>query len=81
MATRGLSQMALADSLIYDSRGKGIFYQSDVISVTGILHCLYDYGTENPRKPAEIPREVNFLAIAPEFRGIGNRNPAGSVSG
>ena len=27
-------------------------------------------------KPAEMPREVNFLAIAREFRGNGNRNPA-----
>jgi hypothetical protein len=37
---------------------------------------LYDYGTEIPRKPAEIPREVKFLAIAWEFRGNGNLNPA-----
>jgi hypothetical protein len=30
---------------------------------------------ENREKPAEVPREVNFLAIAREFRGIRNRNP------
>ena len=44
------------------------FNQPDVISATGIQQCLYDHdhGTEIPRKtrgiPAEIPREVKFLA-------------------
>jgi hypothetical protein len=28
---------------------------------------------------AEIPREVIFLAIAREFRGNGNRNPASTI--
>ena len=58
-----------------NSRGKGELYQSDAVSATGIWQCLNDHGTENP--PAEIPREVIFLAIAREFRGNGNgnRNP------
>jgi hypothetical protein len=42
----------------------------------GIWQCLYDYGMENPRKyrgnTAQIPREVNFLALAREFRGSRN---------
>ena len=33
-----------------NSRGKGNFYQSDVISATEILQFLYYYGTEIPRK-------------------------------
>ena len=61
------------------SRGKGKFYQSDVISATGIEQCHYDYGTEIPRKTrgntAEIPREVKYLAIARNFRGSGNLSP------
>jgi hypothetical protein len=41
----------------------------------------YDYGTETPRKTAETPREVKFLAIAREFRGNWNLNPANRPMG
>jgi len=51
-----------------------------VISATGIEQCLYDHGTENPRKPTEIPHEVKIFAIVRGFRRNGNRNPANSRS-
>ena len=51
-----------------------------MISATGNWQCLNDLGTEIPRETrgntAEIPREVKFLAIAREFHGNGNLNPA-----
>ena len=56
------------------------FHHSDVISATGIWKCLYDHGSENPRKcrgnTVELPRKVDFSALAREFRGNGNRSPS-----